>query len=107
MRGFFGLISILIALVVAMWLAMHGLKGYMGTGDAQTLDSAKTRSEAVVCRTNRKAMRTAIIQFRSSSPGKPVTIEALREAGAQIPECPAGGRYTIEDGRVVCSIHGQ
>ncbi len=108
MRGFFGLISILIALVVVMWLSMHGLKGYFGSGDAkQTLDGAKSRSEAVVCRTNRKVLQTAINQFRSASPGSPVTIEALTQAGVQIPECPANGRYSIEGNRVVCSIHGQ
>ncbi len=107
MRGFLGLISILLGLIVVIWLAMHGLKGYMGSGDSKSLDGAKSRSEAIVCRTNRKAMQTDILQFRSNSPGKPVTIEALREAGAQIPECPSGGRYTIEGNRVICSIHGQ
>lgn len=107
MRGLFSLISIVIALAVVIWLAMHGLKGYMGSGDGESLAGAKSRSEAVVCRTNRKAMQTSILQFRSTSPGKPVTIDALRKAGAQIPECPSGGRYTIEGNRVVCSIHEQ
>lgn len=105
MRGLFGFLSLLITVGVIIWLSMHGLKGFMGSGDPQTLDAAKSRAESSVCRTNRKILGTAINQFRSANPGKPVTLQTLEAAGVTFPECPSGGTYSIENGRVVCSIH--
>ncbi len=105
MRGVLGFLSLVAVIGIIIWISMTGLKGFMGSGDSQQLDGARSRSQAVVCRTNRKMMDTAINQFRSSHPGEPVTIESLEAAGVAIPECPAGGQYTIAGGRVVCSIH--
>ena len=107
MRGLFGFLSLLITVGVIIWLSMHGLKGFMGSGDPQTLDGAKARSEATVCRTNRQVLLMAVNQYRSMNPGKPVTIAILEQTGVEIPECPSGGDYTLENGRIVCSIHGQ
>lgn len=105
MRGILGFLSLVAVIGIIIWISMTGLKGFMGSGDSGRLDGAKSRSEAVVCRTNRNMMRTAINHFRSSHPGETVTMEALESAGVAVPECPAGGQYTIEAGRVVCSIH--
>ncbi len=100
MKGFFGLLSVVAALAIIAWLAMSGMKDF--TGDkGKDLMGAKQRTEKVAVKANLSILNAFVNQYRSMHPGEPVTMDALKAAGLILPECPEGGRFELENGRIV------
>ncbi|NOZ12728.1 MAG: hypothetical protein GXO69_03655 [Acidobacteria bacterium] len=100
MKGIFGLLSLVAALAIIAWLTMSGMKNY--TGDkGKNIMGAKQRTERVAVKADLSILNAFVVQFRAMHPGEPVTMEALKAAGLQLPECPPGGRFVLENGRIV------
>ncbi|PJB77963.1 MAG: hypothetical protein CO090_07795 [Acidobacteria bacterium CG_4_9_14_3_um_filter_49_7] len=100
MKGFFGLLSLVAALAIIGWLAMNGFKDFSGD-KGKNLMGAKQRTERVAVKANLSILNSFVNQYRSMYPGEPVTMDALKAAGIKLPECPPGGRFELEDGRIV------
>ncbi|RLE18383.1 MAG: hypothetical protein DRJ08_05370 [Acidobacteria bacterium] len=100
MKGIFGLLSLVAALAIIAWLAMNGMKDF--TGDkGKNIMGAKQRTERVAVKANLTILNSFVNQYRSMHPGEPVTMDALKAAGLELPECPPGGRFELENGRIV------
>lgn len=100
MKGMFGFLSILLALGVVLWLSTHAMKSYTGDS-AKQIVGAKQRAENVAARVNVRQLNEFVNQYRMMHPGQPVTMEKLKQAGMILPECPPGGEFVLEGGRIV------
>ncbi len=100
MKGIFGLLSVVAALAIIAWLAMNGMKDF--TGDkGKNIMGAKQRTERVAVKADLSVLNAFVNQYRAMHPGEPLTMEALKAAGMELPECPEGGRFVLENGRIV------
>ncbi len=101
-RGF-TLIALLVVLVIIALLSYNQLVDKDGAlRSKQSTDRAKTAA----CATNRTVLRSQIAIWTMSNPGKPVTLDAMKASGVQVPGCPLEGKWTISpDGSTIyCSI---
>ncbi|MCX7017666.1 MAG: prepilin-type N-terminal cleavage/methylation domain-containing protein [bacterium] len=106
-RSAFAFIELLLVLVVLAILASgyFGVTGNLAQNRA-TYETSITRANDTACKANRTVMRTTIQLYSISNPGKPVTIEAMRQTGQNLPTCPGGGQYKIQpDGTITCGKH--
>lgn len=101
-RGF-TLIALLVVLVIIALLTYNQLVDKTGAlRPKESTDRAKTAA----CQVNRNVLRGQVAIWVMGNPGKPVTLEALKTSGVQVPGCPLGGQWTISpDGSTIyCSI---
>jgi prepilin-type N-terminal cleavage/methylation domain-containing protein len=99
----FTLIALLVVLVIIALLSYNQLVDKDGAvRSKQSTDRAKTAA----CATNRTVLRSQIAIWAMSNTGKPVTLEAMKASGVQVPGCPLGGEWSISpDGNTIyCSI---
>ncbi len=98
-------VTVLVAMLIlaALYFGYFKLPNVGGerAGPVVALDNSK----AVACRTNRQNIERSIQLWSVDHPGEQPTIRALQSGGIHIPSCPQGGRYTIVDHEVHCSVH--
>ncbi len=101
-RGF-TLIALLVVLVIIAILSYTQLVDKDG---ALRSKQSTDRAKAAACATNRTVLRSQLAVWAMSNPGKPVTLEALKASGVQVPGCPLGGEWTLapDHSTIYCSV---
>ena len=104
-RGF-AAVGLLIVLVIMLILGYRQYGAYQG-GGAASGKHATQKAHKAACDLNRQSSLINLLSWQSTHPGKPISIEQLREEKVQIAKCPAGGKWTISpDGTTIyCSLH--
>lgn len=109
-RGF-TLVSLLLVFVAVAALYLILLNG--GDTPDQPPDprldirQARQVGQDTACRGNRRELQRSLLTWSATHPGQSAGLDALREAGFHVPDCPGGGRLSIYGGSVVCSRHGE
>ena len=100
------LVSILLALLIAaaLYFGYFKMQNTMSGGRSAGI-AAIDSSRAVVCRTQRQQIERDIMMWSVNHPDEPPTLAALQHDGLHIPDCPEGGRYSIDGREVHCSLH--
>ena len=96
-------VAALVGLVGLLYVVYINLQvtGEQATKGMET----KAVSQGVACMSNRQAIRLSITTWSVTHPGVEPTLEDLQKDGIHITSCPDGGRFTLEGGKVSCSIH--
>lgn len=107
--GFAFLELMLVVVVIAILAGWYFNSGGGGAQEAASqYQHSMDRSKATACIASRSALRPAIMAFSMQNPGKPITLETLRQSGINVNVCPEKGDITLEpDGSLKCSIHDQ
>lgn len=99
----FVFVSILLTLMV-----IGGMYIYFSSGsESSPLNQAKANSGIMACRTSVMSLERVLLTWEVTNPGRPPTVEGLKAQGVKWPECPGGGRYVIQDGKVSCTLHSE
>jgi Tfp pilus assembly protein PilX len=105
-RGF-GAIVLIAVLLVAALLYFAYFRTQSGVSEKKTAVSAIDNSRAFACKTNRQTVEREIQMWRVNHPDEAPSLAALEADGAHVATCPEGGTYSLIDGAVVCSRHGE
>ncbi|BBB32823.1 hypothetical protein TTHT_1306 [Thermotomaculum hydrothermale] len=106
------LIVLLIVVGVIGYLVYTGAGDFVGTksNPPAKAQAQIDKTKELACRQNLKMLNDFVKTYMSThgiDDPADVTIEQLKEYGLQIPECPAGGEYYLEDGKFYCTIHSE
>lgn len=107
--GFMMLELIIVVIVIAVltgWYFRGGNSPEQAA--ASQYKMSMDRSKATACMASRMGLRSVIMTYTMQNPGKPVTTDALKQAGVNLNVCPEGGVISVApDQTLVCSIHQQ
>ena len=96
--------------ILAALLVMGALyAGYFNLNDSGSTMSqggaVKDASQAMSCSMNRRSIGQAMTRWSITHPDVQPTIERLERDGILVKHCPDGGRFTIEEKKILCSVH--
>lgn len=100
------LVSLVAALVV-LGLLYVGYDSLSRSGESavRTVQAGVATSHATACRMNCRELERTILTWSISHPGVEPTLQRLRADKLNVPDCPDGGRLSVRDKKVVCSLH--
>ena len=99
-------LSILFALVImsiltSMYFSIQ-MSSESGVGGINSIE----RSKKSACALNKQTLKVYVSQWEIGHPGEEVTLEKMKETNINIPVCPSGGKYSIDEyGNIICSVH--
>jgi hypothetical protein len=100
-------LSVLLALLIIgllyFWIGGPGLS--TAVPQASERSTVKKSGNLLACQMNRRAIEKELMTWSVTHPGERPTIEKLRAGGVYVPACPDGGKLSIRDGKVICSVH--
>ncbi|MDY6794027.1 MAG: hypothetical protein SWK76_01905 [Actinomycetota bacterium] len=104
---------VIVILMALLAIMLAGCGGNGGSGESGTEATSESTggpvstAESTACATNRRAIEATIQQYYAIEGEYPTSLQQLvPEYMQSIPTCPAGGTYTLQDTRVVCTLHG-
>lgn len=106
MKGF-SLLSViaacaLIGLLYLGYLSLGGKEGAVSTTQPQVVSSA---ARGTTCRLSRQAGEKKVLTWSLSHPGQKPDLARIQRDGVYIGECPEGGKWKLDGGRISCSRH--
>ncbi len=101
-----GFVSVLLTLLIigVLYLGYFKMQSSM-SGNHSAGIAALNASRDIACRTQRQQIERDIMMWSVNHPDEPPTLAALQHDGLHIPDCPEGGRYSIDGREVHCSLH--
>ncbi len=100
------LVSLVAALVI-LGLLYVGYDSLHRSGEAaaSTIATGVSASHATACRMNCAELERTVLTWSISHPGLEPTWKRLRDDHLFVPDCPDGGRLSLQGKHVTCSLH--
>lgn len=101
-------LALLLAAVLVLAAGCGGGNGGNAAVGEETVSSGPVdKADSAACAANRSILSTAAQHYYATEGAYPASIQALVPGYLQsVPACPSGGRYTLQENKATCSVHG-